>query len=67
MTVYEYYLEAKQNGHYSLELIIDYLVSEKKVLTMTDSEDKLTYYLQDKFAKKMNEHLAEYERVKNNG
>jgi hypothetical protein len=67
MTVREYYLEAKQNGHYSLELMIDYLVNEKKVLTMTDSEDKLTYYLQEKFAKKMNEHLAEYERVKNNG
>jgi hypothetical protein len=67
MTVREYYLKAKQNGHYSLELMIDYLVNEKKVLTMTDSEDKLAYYLQDKFAKKMNEHLAEYERVKNNG
>jgi hypothetical protein len=67
MTVRDCYMEAIIGKHHSLKLMIDYLVNEKKVLTMTDSEDKLTYYLQDKFAKKMNEHLAEYERVKNDG
>lgn len=65
MTVYEYLLEAKKHNHPYLVLMIDYLVKEKKILQLTDSEDKLTYYLQEKFAKKMNEYLAEFEGGKN--
>lgn len=65
MTVREAYLEAIIGKHYSLQLVIDYLVNERKVLEMTDTQEKLTYYLQDKFHKKMNEYLIEYERKRN--
>lgn len=65
MTVREAYLEAIIGKHYSLQLVIDYLVNERKVLEMTDPQEKLTYYLQDKFHKKMNEYLIEYERKRN--
>lgn len=53
--------ELYQYKYYSLNLLIDYLVNERKVLKMTDSTERLTYFLQDKFAKKMNEYLTEYE------
>lgn len=62
----EYYREAKEHKYYSLQLLIEYLVNEKRVLKMTDSEEKLSYYLQDRFSKKMNEYLQAYE-VKRNG
>ena len=62
MTIQEIYHEAKQGNYYSLILLIEYLVKERKVLEWNSSEDKLTYYLQDRFHKKLNEYLAEYER-----
>ncbi len=61
MRVGEYYEEAKRNGYYSLRLIIEFLVFEKKVLQMEDNREKLTYYLQDHFQVKMNEYLKRYE------
>ncbi len=64
--VRDLYNESIKHNHYSLKLLIDYLVNERKVLKMTDSDDKLTYFLQDKFGKKMNEYLVEYERSKRN-
>jgi hypothetical protein len=64
MTVLEHYQEARKHGYSSLVLLIEYLVHERKVLNMGDSEEKLSYYLQDKFQKKMNEYLMEYERMK---
>jgi hypothetical protein len=64
MTVQEIYNESSEFP--SLKLLIDYLVNEKKVLKMTDNEEKLTYFLQEKFHKKLNEYLSEYE-VKRNG
>lgn len=60
MTIAEIYKETCQR-HYSLKLLIEYLVHEKHVLKMTDNEDKLTYYLQDKYWAKMGEYLREYE------
>lgn len=65
MIVKDYYKEAIQYNHYSLQLWIEYLVNERKVLKMTDNIENFTYYLQDKFAKKMNEYIAEYEVVRN--
>lgn len=59
MTIAEIYKEAKD--HYSLRLLIDYLVHEKQVLKMTDNESQLTYYLQDKYWAKMGEYLRNYE------
>ena len=60
MNIGEYYTEAKKHEHSSLVLLIDYLVNERKVLKMTDNETQLTYYLQDRFAVKMNAYLNEY-------
>lgn len=62
MIVQEHYDESKKHNYYSLELLIDYLVNERKVLKMTDSEDKLKYFLQDRFADAMNGYLAEFEK-----
>lgn len=62
MRVQDYYEEAKEYKHYSLVLLIEYLVYERKVLQMTDQQEKLSYYLQDRFQAKMNEYLAEYEK-----
>jgi len=62
--IQDLYKEAKKYNDYSLVLVIEYLVNERKVLEMTDTQEKLTYYLQDKFHKKMDEYLAEYERTR---
>jgi hypothetical protein len=64
-TVKEHYEFAIKYNYYSLCLLIDYLVKERKVLKMSDDEDKLKYYLQDRFAKKMNEYLSVYEVKRN--
>lgn len=61
MIVKDHYVESIKHEYYSLQLFIEFLVCEKKVLKFTDTEDKLTYFLQDKFSKKMNEYLAKYE------
>jgi hypothetical protein len=60
MTVKEYYLEALKHKYQSLQALIEFLVYEKQVLKFTDSEDKLTYYLQDKFRIYINQYLADY-------
>jgi hypothetical protein len=65
MTIQELYDEAKKYNYYSLVLLIDYLVDEQKVLEMNDSDSKINYYLQDRFSKKLNEHLAEYQKKRN--
>jgi hypothetical protein len=62
--VREIYSEALIGKHYGLQLLIEFLVSEKKVLTMADDEEKLSFYLQEKFSTRMNEHLREYEQKK---
>jgi hypothetical protein len=64
-TVQDSYLFAIKYNYYSLQLIIDYLVKERKVLKMSDDEDKLKYYLQDRFANKINEYLKAYEVKRN--
>jgi hypothetical protein len=65
MTVRELYAWALQEKCYSTILLIEYLVHEKNVLSLTDTEEKYTYYLQDKFHKKLNEYLADYEIKRN--
>jgi hypothetical protein len=65
MTVQELYQEALTHNYYSLLLVIDYLVIERKVLEMDDSDEKLAYYLQDRFRNKLNEYLADYEKKRN--
>ncbi|WLR44417.1 hypothetical protein LC087_19105 (plasmid) [Bacillus carboniphilus] len=62
MQVREYYAGAIEEGYYGLELVIEYLVFEQKVLSLEDDGEKLDYYLQEKFHKAMNKRLIEYER-----
>lgn len=61
MTMREIYEEAIKGDYYSLILLIEFLVKEKKVLKWDDSGEGLTYYLQDRFHKAMKGYLAEYE------
>jgi hypothetical protein len=65
MTVKEMYEDAIMYEYHWLEVTIEFLVMEKQVLKMEDNADRITYYLQDKFSKKMNEHLEKYERERN--
>jgi hypothetical protein len=64
-TVKEHYEFAIRYNYYSLRLLIEYLVFERKVLKMSDDEDKLKYYLQERFTNKMNQYLSEYEGKRN--
>jgi hypothetical protein len=65
MTVKEMYEDAIMYEYHWLEVTIEFLVMEKQVLKMEDNADRITYFLQDKFSKKMNEHLEKYERERN--
>ena len=62
MTIQELYEDAITHDYYWLEITIEFLVKEKQVLKMTDNSERITYFLQDKFSRKMNEHLEKYER-----
>jgi hypothetical protein len=65
VTLRELYAEALMGKHLALQLLIEFLVNEKKVLTMADDEEKLNFYLQEKFVCKMNAHLVDFENKKN--
>ncbi len=65
MTIQEIYDEAIKGNYYSLILLIDFLVKEKKVLKLSDSEEKLNYYFQDKFKVAMNNYLEVYNEKRN--
>ncbi|MGG4288339.1 hypothetical protein ABEW81_11135 [Priestia megaterium] len=65
MTVQEIYLDAIMEDHYSLRLLIEYLVIERQAISFESHQDKLTHYMQPKFWGRMNEYLAEYEKKTN--
>lgn len=65
MLIEEYYRESIKQNFPSLTMLIDYLVYEKQILNMDDEEEKLSYYLQDRFHNKMNEYLTEYGKTWN--
>lgn len=65
MIIREVYAETLKEKHYGLQLLIEFLVNEKKVLTLADDEEKLNFYLQEKFTSKMNAHLVEFENKRN--
>jgi hypothetical protein len=65
VTIRETYAESLKEKHYGLQLLIEFLVFEKKVLTLADDSDKLLFYLQEKFKNKMNAHLVAFENKKN--
>jgi hypothetical protein len=62
MTIKDLYADAIIGKFYSLQLMIEYLVYERKVLNLVDSQEKLEYYFQEKFHTKMNEYLCEYQK-----
>jgi hypothetical protein len=61
-TIRELYLHAMQNNYQSLILLIDFVVLEKKVLTLDDHKDELERYFNPKHRTRMNELLIEYEK-----
>jgi hypothetical protein len=65
MTIREAYAESLKEKHVGLQLLIEFLVFEKKVLTLSDDADKILFYLQEKFISKMNAHLVAFENKKN--
>lgn len=62
MTIGNLYKEAVKHKYKSLILLIDFLVFEKKKLQMTDSKERLDYYMQAKWKDYINKHLQEYAR-----
>ncbi|MCY7869610.1 hypothetical protein MOB43_10025 [Bacillus spizizenii] len=65
MTVRDWYREALRHNYYSLILLIEFLVYEKKTINLQDPEQALNFYLQERFKDKMNAYLLAYEqRVK---
>jgi hypothetical protein len=67
VTLRELYAESLMGKHYALQLLIEFLVNEKKVLSMIDDEEKIFFYLQEKFTTKMNAHLSEFENKRTGG
>ncbi|OAT74539.1 hypothetical protein A7K69_02185 [Parageobacillus thermoglucosidasius] len=65
MTIQELYEESIKDNHYSLWLLINFLMFEKRVIKPTDDASVLDYYLQERFKNKMNTYLLEYERKLN--
>ncbi|WP_339202590.1 hypothetical protein [Bacillus sp. FSL K6-1366] len=62
MTVRDWYREALRHNYYSLILLIEFLVYEKKTVSLQDPEQALNFYLQEKFKDKMNAYLLAYEQ-----
>lgn len=60
-TIREYYFESLKDNHYGMQLLIEFLVNEKKVLHMTDSTKELDRYFLLKHRERMNQLLSEYE------
>ncbi|WP_108669526.1 hypothetical protein [Peribacillus acanthi] len=67
MTVQEIYEKAVSSPYWELQLLIEFLVHEKKVLEFTDDEEKLQFYFQDRFNTQMNEHIKQYKRLREGG
>lgn len=64
MTIGELYEEAEKNNHYSLKLLLDFLLYEKQIHTLSDDSKVLDKYVLPQHKERMNRLLAEYERSK---
>ncbi|COC55667.1 hypothetical protein [Bacillus velezensis] len=53
------------HSYYSLILLIEFLVCEKKTVRLQDSEEVLNFYLQEKFKDGMNAYLLAFEQEGN--
>ena len=60
MKIKEYYLEAIKYNHKSLKYMIEFLVKEKKVLSMEDDESAMDLYFKPNNKERMNKLLREY-------
>ncbi|GAA0493803.1 hypothetical protein GCM10008986_20350 [Salinibacillus aidingensis] len=60
MKIKELYYESFVEDYPSLTLLIDYLVNERKLLTLLDDVNSLQPYLQDHHKSKMNARLIAY-------
>jgi hypothetical protein len=60
MRIGELWNGAFQDNHFSLALLLDFLLHEKKVVTMDDDISELAKYTAERHRKAMNEHLEEY-------
>ncbi|WAT23150.1 hypothetical protein O0R52_09405 [Bacillus halotolerans] len=67
MTVRDWYRVALRHNYYSLILLIEFLVYEKKTISLQDPEQALNFYLQERFKDKMNAYLLAYEQQINRG
>ena len=64
MLVKDYYREAIKHNHPDLRIMIDFLVKEKKVISMEDDESVMDRYFLPKNADRMNKLLKEYMQQK---
>lgn len=64
MKIKEYYLEAIKYNHKPLKYMIEFLVKEKKVISMDDDESVMDRYFLPKNADRMNKLLREYMQQK---
>ncbi|AWG38291.1 hypothetical protein CMR26_06805 [Bacillus velezensis] len=67
MTIRDWYEAALRHNYYSLILLIEFLVYEKKTVRLQDSEEALNFYLQEKFKDRMNAHLLAFEQERQYG
>lgn len=62
MTIREVYEEAIIGNHYWLQILIEFLVFEKEVLTLEDGRSELDLYFKPNNQLRMNQLLFEYEK-----
>lgn len=62
MNVKELYNEAVMNNEEILLLLLDFLLFKKSVIQMDDDISKVHHYLQPKYKNKMNQHLLQYKK-----
>jgi len=62
MTIREVYEKAIIGNHYWLQILIEFLVFEKEVLTLDDGRSELDLYFKPNNQPRMNQLLFEYEK-----
>lgn len=67
MTIRDWYEANIRHNYYSLILLIEFLVYEKKTVRAQDSEEALNFYLQEKFKDRMNAYLLAFEQERQYG
>jgi hypothetical protein len=65
MKIRELYMDALIKKHSSLQLLIEFLVYEKKVVSFEDDEKALDLYFMEKHQERMNKLLLEYNLNRN--